>query len=129
MLNKEANKVIDTLYRLADQEKTESVKIDNDPTYMSVSVEILNKTPWVMRKPLDIIDGDTISICHYGELNGDLMRDPEMIFKKQGDLWIPVYFRNDYMGIEQANPNKKQQQEQAAFANLWMRNIKIQQNL
>jgi transposase-like protein len=37
MLNKEANKVIDTLYQLADQGKTESIKIDNDPTLRNAS--------------------------------------------------------------------------------------------
>jgi hypothetical protein len=128
MLNKEASEVINTLYRLANQE-AEYVKINNNPVYMPVSVEILNKVPWVRRKPTDIIDGDTISICHYRELNGDLMRDPEMIFEKQGDSWIPIYFRNDYLGVEENHPTERQQRSQADFANLWMKNIKEQQNL
>jgi hypothetical protein len=45
-----------------------------------------------------------ISVAHYGEQNGDLMRDPEMIFeaeesRKQMNL-VPYYWRNDYAGIE-----------------------------
>ncbi len=35
-----------------------------------------------------------ISVAHYGEQNGDLMRDPEMVFEAEesGHLsgWIPV---------------------------------------
>jgi len=42
---------------------------------------------------------------HYGEQNGDLMRDPEMIFEaeesnEQLNL-VPYYWRNDYAGVEQ----------------------------
>ena len=42
------------------------------------------------------------SICHYGEMNGDLMRDPEMTFGvdwEKGTV-LPMSFRNDYMGID-----------------------------
>ena len=41
------------------------------------------------------------SICHYGELNGDLMRDPEMTFSVdwENKTILPLSFRNDYMGF------------------------------
>ncbi len=51
-----------------------------------------------------------ISVCHYGEQNGDAMRDPEMLFELgiagcAGNLHIfdfsPFYWRNDYAGVEQ----------------------------
>lgn len=46
-----------------------------------------------------------ISVAHYGEQNGDLMRDPEMIFEAEGSgeqmNLVPYYRRNDYAGIEQ----------------------------
>jgi hypothetical protein len=74
--------------------------------------------------------GPLVSVAHYGELNGDLMADPEMVFelatvpkhpawtpsvyrKATPDVlkgWpgcdtrtvlLPVYFRNAYMGVEQ----------------------------
>lgn len=39
---------------------------------MSLSVEDIGKSA----------DGNRlVSICHYGEQNGDLMRDPEMVFE------------------------------------------------
>ena len=46
-----------------------------------------------------------ISICHYGEQNGDLMRDSDMVFEIHA--WVdaaaaePLSFRNDYMGLLQ----------------------------
>ena len=43
-----------------------------------------------------------ISVCHYGEQNGDLMRDPEMCFELGlggGAHLNPFYWRNDYAGI------------------------------
>ena len=41
------------------------------------------------------------SICHYGEMNGDLMRDPEMTFSVNhaGKTVLPLSYRNDYMGF------------------------------
>ena len=45
-----------------------------------------------------------ISVAHYGERNGDSMRDPEMIFEAEGSReqmnLVPYYWRNDYAGIE-----------------------------
>ena len=45
-----------------------------------------------------------LSIAHYGEQNGDAMRDPEIcaeivIESRATKLW-PYYFRNDYAGVE-----------------------------
>lgn len=48
-----------------------------------------------------------VSVAHYGEQNGDAMRDPEMVFEwtdhrgPRSEILAPVYFRNDYMGVEQ----------------------------
>ena len=42
-----------------------------------------------------------VSLCHYGEQNGDLMRDPDIVFMfhllPDGLAAEPVSFRNDYM--------------------------------
>ena len=44
-----------------------------------------------------------VSLCHYGEQNGDLMRDPDIVFMfhdlADGLAAEPVSFRNDYMAI------------------------------
>jgi hypothetical protein len=55
-----------------------SMKIENEP-WMSLCVE--NIGPGITGRP-------SLSLCHYGKLNGDAMRDPEMIFEL------------DYVGIE-----------------------------
>ena len=51
----------------------------------------------------DIKNTMKISVCHYGEQNGDAMRDPEVVFMLGFDssIEIPEYYRNDYTGTEQ----------------------------
>ena len=49
-------------------------------------------------------DGATVySLTHYGEQNGDAMRDPDMELKidHAAGTVEPLTFRNDYMGIFQ----------------------------
>lgn len=67
-----------------------NVTIENAP-YMSLAVE--NIGPGTRGLP-------ALSICHYGEQNGDLMRNPEMCFEMQIEdeevkQFHPCYFRND----------------------------------
>lgn len=44
-----------------------------------------------------------VSVCHYAVRNGDLMRDPDMVFEiHQGPDFLaaePLSVRNDYMGL------------------------------
>lgn len=43
-----------------------------------------------------------ISVAHYGEQNGDAMRDPEMTFEiMPSGGWVPIHFENSYMGVYQ----------------------------
>jgi len=49
-----------------------------------------------------------ISVAHYGEQNGDLLRDPEICFELGtggGAHLNPFYYRNDYVGVEQWSRN------------------------
>jgi hypothetical protein len=62
--------------------------------YMPLSIESIGTSA----------DGNRlISLCHYGEQNGDLMRDPEMVFAlfTHGEAAAaePLSFQNDYMGV------------------------------
>ena len=62
--------------------------------YMPLVVEFLYKSN----------DGCTVySLTHYGEQNGDPMRDPDMELKVDfaAGTVEPLTFRNDYMGIYQ----------------------------
>lgn len=105
-------------------------KIENGP-YMPLSIEVIDKQgPHGLR----------ISFCHYGEQNGDLMRDPEICFIKipsEYGGYYPYYYRNDYLGIEQfpvefddngalIGYNPKQQKDIAVFAGQWAANLKEQ---
>ena len=82
-----------------------------------------------------------VSICHYGEQNGDLMRDPDMVFEfhQWPDALAaePLSFRNDYMGIMQevyhydddgkkTHVNARLKQDLKSFARTWFNNLKDQ---
>lgn len=64
------------------------------PGYMPLSVEDIGTSGEGMR---------LVSLCHYGEQNGDMMRDPDIVFMfhehPDGAAAEPVSFRNDYMAI------------------------------
>ena len=66
------------------------------PGFMPLSVEAIGVSP----------DGHRlVSLCQYGEQNGDLMRDPDLVFlfhnMPDGTAAEPVSYRNDYLGIVQ----------------------------
>ena len=79
-----------------------------------------------------------LSIAHYGEQNGDLMRDPEMCFElgfAVGAHLTPFYFRNDYLGIEQFSRtiegdnyvfDRDLYDQHEKFAGLWDKNLSPQ---
>lgn len=80
-----------------------------------------------------------IAISHTGEQNGDLMRDPEMVFEVHSATAVaePLSFQNDYVGLFQevyrfddagkkTHVNAKLKQELKSFARLWFRNLKAQ---
>lgn len=82
-----------------------------------------------------------VSLCHYGEQNGDLMRDPDIVFLFHNcpdDMVAePISFRNDYLGISQevyryneagrrthVFPTLKQDLKE--FARTWFTNLRDQ---
>ena len=106
------------------------IRIENDP-WMTLIIEDTQE-----RGPNGL---PAISVAHYGEQNGDLMRDPEMIFEAEesGDTTnlIPFCCRNDYAGIEQYSAfveegrtllNVKLKREHIVFAGMWDANLTAQ---
>jgi hypothetical protein len=102
------------------------------PGYMPLSVEEIGSSGDGYR---------LVSLCHYGEQNCDLMRDPDIVFLfhngPDGAAAEPVSFRNDYMGIVQevyrydevgrrtyVLPRLKQ--DLTEFAKSWFANLKDQ---
>ncbi len=106
------------------------LKLDSGHGFMPVIVEHIGEISGY---------GKWYSVAHYGELNGDLMRDPDVTFVEKDGAYYPISFRNDYLGIDQevftyaddqvTTINYELQHELTDFANGWMRNIKDQQGL
>ena len=110
------------------------LKIKNNDSFMPLTIERLYGVQFGPHK------GIVYSLAHYGTMNGDLLSDPEMTFIYIPELKkvYPSSFTNHYAGaylesiyFEDGNwmINKRGQEEQAAFADLWMVNIKDQQEL
>jgi len=107
------------------------LKIDNPP-YMALVIEATDESG-----PCGL---PSISVAHYGEQNGDLMRDPEMCFELSNPLHlgfslVSYYWRNDYVGIEQYSRSiqgdhylfdSRLNAEHENFAALWDRNLRSQ---
>ena len=106
------------------------VKIENPP-YMPLVIEAVDESG-----PLGL---PAISVCHYGEQNGDAMRDPEMCFElgfAGGAHLIPYYWRNDYVAVEQVSRAVvndhyvallQLQEQHEKFARTWDNNLRLQQ--
>jgi hypothetical protein len=105
------------------------LKIDNPP-YMELVIEAIDESG-----PCGL---PAISVAHYGELNGDAMRDPEMCFELVTVCGLELsafYYRNDYAGIEQWSRFIREGQyafhtqlhrEHERFAALWDKNLNAQ---
>jgi hypothetical protein len=107
-----------------------SLTIDNSP-YMPLVIEALDESG-----PCGL---PAISVAHYGEQNGDLMRDPEKCFESSfadgvADL-NPFYCRNDYVGCEQWSRfligsdyayARDLHRQHVSFAKVWNRNLQSQ---
>jgi len=132
-IDREAQAVMDRL-TVGLNETLNHRKINNaDGIFMPVTAEWIGKCD----------SGTLFSIAHYYEQNGDMMRDPEMIFLKGHDgKYYPTYFRQDTMWgipveqesivIHEGKPlvaYPRMQEDHVSFANVWMRNIKEQQKL
>jgi hypothetical protein len=103
--------------------------IDNQP-YTSLVIEALDESG-----PMGL---PALSVAHYGEQNGDLMRDPEMCFEL-GLAWgahlSAFYYRNDYLGIEQWSRDVVEgnyihliglHKQHELFAKTWDNNLRLQ---
>jgi hypothetical protein len=80
--------------------------------------------------------GELVSVAHYGEENGDLMRDPEIVFEVAADGWHPVSIQQDYVGSYReavsvgedgrVSIRPAEVRDIQAFARIWDRNLKHQ---
>jgi len=106
-----------------------SLRIDNPP-FMSLCIEATDESG-----PCGL---PGLSVAHYGEQNGDLMRDPEMMFEfglAGGAHLNPFCWRNDYAGIEQWSRiirddhyafHTELHRQHEEFAKVWDKNLRSQ---
>ena len=100
------------------------LKIDNAP-FMELVIEAVDESG-----PCGF---PALSVTHYGEQNGDAMRDPEMLFELEADGGLnPFYYRNDYLGLEQWSryihggeyvSRRELYIQHVSFAKVWDRNL------
>lgn len=127
-VNKAAKKVLDTI---VERMENGNLKLDNG-TAMALVAEVIGECK----------AGKFVSVAHYGEQNGDLMRDPDIVLLHSSidGNYYPMSYRNDYMGINQeammfgddGEPNRvclKMQKDIAVFVGTWMVNVKHQQGI
>ena len=105
------------------------LKIDNAP-YMELVIEAMDESG-----PMGL---HALSVAHYGEQNGDAMRDPEMCFElglAGGAHLSAFYYRNDYLGVEQWSRDVIEgnyvqlialHAQHERFAKTWDNNLRLQ---
>ena len=81
------------------------------------------------------------SVGHFQSVDGDILADPEIqfLFDVVTGSYFPVYYRQDCMDLEQNSAkidegqiisvDRLLQSQHTEFANQWLTNIKLQQNL
>jgi len=138
-LNQHSNSIFCALLKKMDGKQY--LKIENE-SYMPLIIERIGEqiiTPYG--------NADHYSLCHYYKQMGDMMKDPEMCFivvdQRSGDdndygkvKIIPSMYQQDNVGLFEEsvmiieNTTKKYapglNADHAAFANLWLANIKRQ---
>ena len=118
-------KLTDGLRKVGDHRKWNNAS----GSFMAACVEIIGRTGL----------GPLVSIAHYYKQEGDMMRDPDVVFVIGADQHAyPISFRQDNLGIDQEaayvedgvwKVRPKMQAQICRFADQWMRNINDQQQL
>ena len=141
VLNKDASKIMEKILAYIPEGET-AVKIANNDVYMPLCVE---RDVWDVNDVLAIMPFEekfAVSLCHYGECNGDAMRDPEVVFicYKSDGAWkyVPATFQNDWLGVYERDIlvedgriafKAGSQRGLKDFCNQWLENIAIQQDI
>ena len=84
----------------------------------SVTVEVAEMMDLVIEK----IGENRLSVAHYYTQNGDLMSDPEIVFRIDRDHWVPVRY-TQHPSIEQHNEDGL---DLSGFLKQWDRNLTAQ---
>ena len=60
-----------------------------------------------------------VSMCHYGEQNGDLMKDPDILFEVRDGVITYKEYQNDYMAFYSEN----HEETKDFMENTWIQNL------
>ena len=123
-LNKKTTKTLEKI--IEGMAPFTSKKIGEGGAYMALHVERLSETDY--------------SLAHYYEQNGDLMADPDMVFRKTDAGFVPQEITQAPMGIYRETCTFDENgeidayspaavRELCSFASMWLENIKGQQDL
>jgi len=128
-LNKQSGVIFRKLISLMGKENHLRINNSND-AFMPLTIERLYDLP-----ESKIV---VYSLSHYYESNGDLIPDPDMTFAVNDNFIMPLTYQ-DTFSYDEAITIKPMLQDWlikertynnlVSFANLWLRNIKEQQNL
>ena len=111
MMTKEKSNIMQTLEMLGVKLNARENKVYkfNSNGFMPLHVETWRKK-----------DGNLkVSLCHYGTQNGDMMRDPEVVFKVKDNKIIPLKYQNDYIGVTTRPQTIFQKNEILDLLNTW----------
>jgi hypothetical protein len=119
------NKIIDQMGGMAAL-KSRPIRLEV-PGFMRLVIEHIGAGPR---------GGELVSVAHYGEQNGDLMRDPEIVFEVVAGEWQPVSIQQDYVGSyreavfvgedDRVHVHPALVRDIASFSRVWDRNLKAQ---
>lgn len=87
--------------------------------YMNLNVDFLGQSPFNKVAYM-------IAMAHNGELNGDLMADPDMEIEidQTTQMARALSYQNDYMGVyNHVEQDKSKQDDLNSFLLTWTRNI------
>jgi hypothetical protein len=97
------------------------------PGFMRLVIEYVGRGPR---------GGELVSVAHYGEQNGDPMRDPEIVFEVASGTWYPINMQQDYVGSYRVAVSigedgrvyvrPAEVRDIQAFARIWDRTLKYQ---
>lgn len=134
------SKSAEAVFRLAIERLAggDHVKIDSGRGYMPLVVESIGGIAFASYPGKSF---RSYSFAHYYEQNGDMMRDPEVVFV---DFWpgmfAPVMYRQDGFGVDHdcleydeaglvRGVRVRMQADTAKFCHMWARNLQMQQEL
>lgn len=117
-------RIIDGLQNVGDHRKFDNAT----GSFMALSVEIIGTAQ----------GGRIVSLAHYYEQQGDLMKDPDVEFWVTTRSVMPLTYQQDGLGIYhraawfddgKLHVNERMQKEITDFCEMWMNNIAEQQGI